>query len=186
MLFDIDQDGNVFSQDPRITSVPEFKDLYKAKGFGAPFIKWLVMVYDYESPYRRKLDLDERITSVNKDVFGQKKVEKLTDPLVSAAVDKYLELQYDPIQEQYDLYMLKLRDFNKLLREWKTSDPKVAKELQDAMLTNEKVVDATLAMRQKIEAMRRQGNQKKGKGGISKTFLEENLGEIHQEIRVNG
>ena len=67
-LIDVGNDGNVFLQDKALALVPKLWAVYKKKGMGSKMVRWIVMVDDYKSPYRKK-PLDERVELVTNIVF---------------------------------------------------------------------------------------------------------------------
>lgn len=100
-LIDIGKDGNVFLQDHSIALMPKMWDVYKDKHLGSKMVRWIVMVYDYKSPYRR-LPEQERIAKANLILLGSKSSSKITSEKVIAAIDEYQKLQYDPLIDQYN------------------------------------------------------------------------------------
>jgi hypothetical protein len=100
-LIDVGNDGNVFMQDKALALVPTLWSVYKKKGMGSKMVRWIVMVDDYKSPYRKK-PLDERIELVTNIVFGKPKYKTCSDPLVVAAREEYAKMQYDPLIDQYN------------------------------------------------------------------------------------
>ena len=100
-LIDVGSDGNVFLQDKSIALVPSLWAVYKKKGMGSKMVRWIVMVDDYKSPYRKK-PLDERIELVTNIVFGKPKYKSCEDKLVLLARSEYSKIQYDPLIDQYN------------------------------------------------------------------------------------
>lgn len=100
-LIDVSSDGNVFIQDKGVALIPTLWAVYKKKGMGSKMVRWIVMVDDYKSPYRKK-PLDEREELVTEIVFGKKTYKTCEDPLVIAAREEYAKMQYDPLVDQYN------------------------------------------------------------------------------------
>ena len=100
-LIDVGSDGNVFLQDKSVSLIPSLWNVYKKKGMGSKMIRWIVMVDDYKSPYRKK-PLDERIELVTNIVFGKPKYKSCEDKLVLLARYEYSKMQYDPLIDQYN------------------------------------------------------------------------------------
>jgi hypothetical protein len=100
-LIDVGNDGNVFIQDRGLALIPKLWSVYKKKGMGSKMVRWIVMVDDYKSPYRKK-PLDERIELVTNIVFGKPKYKACEDILVLSAREEYLKMQYDPLIDQYN------------------------------------------------------------------------------------
>ena len=68
---------------------------------GSKMVRWIVMVDDYKSPYRKK-PLDERVELVTNIVFGKPKYKSCEDKLVLLARSEYSKIQYDPLIDQYN------------------------------------------------------------------------------------
>lgn len=100
-LIDVGSDGNVFLQDKSIALIPSLWAVYKKKGMGSKMVRWIVMVDDYKSPYRKK-PLDERVELVTNIVFGKPKYKSCEDKLVLLARSEYSKIQYDPLIDQYN------------------------------------------------------------------------------------
>ena len=102
-LIDVDTEGNIFVHDKGIALLPKMWEVYKKKGMGSNMVKWIVMVEDYKSPYR-KLPIEERIAFTTGIIFEKKKYKTCEDPLVEAARKEYVSIQYDPLIDQYNAY----------------------------------------------------------------------------------
>ncbi len=100
-LVDVGADGNVFVNDKGVSLVPTLWAVYKKKGMGSNMVRWIVMVDDYKSPYR-KLPLDEREVLVTNIVFGKDKYKTCQDKMVQDARMEYSRMQYDPLVDQYN------------------------------------------------------------------------------------
>tara|TARA_R110002072_G_scaffold1582_3_gene13160 strand:- start:547 stop:1092 length:546 start_codon:yes stop_codon:yes gene_type:complete len=100
-LIDVGSEGNVFLQDKSLSLIPALWAVYKKKGMGSKMVRWIVMVDDYKSPYRKK-PLDERIELVTNIVFGKPKYKSCEDKLVLIARSEYSKMQYDPLIDQYN------------------------------------------------------------------------------------
>jgi hypothetical protein len=100
-LIDVGTDGNVFIQDKGVSLIPSLWAVYKKKGMGSDMVRWIVMVDDYKSPYRKK-PLDERTELVTNIVYGKPKNKLCEDELVVAAREEYARMQYDPLIDQYN------------------------------------------------------------------------------------
>ena len=98
---DVDTDGNVFVNDKGVSLLPKLFEVYKKKGMGSNMVKWIVMVGDYKSPYR-KLPLEERESLATSIVFGKSKYKTCEDDLVKDARKEYMKTQYDPLIDQYN------------------------------------------------------------------------------------
>lgn len=115
MLFEVDKDGDVFIQDSRIAMMPKLWQIYKSKD-GDKYVKFIIYVYDYHSPYRTK-PLKERMRMVGDVIFGEKFNQKnLHNKKIEEAADEYIKVQYDPLMDQYQLYNEKIKEINDYLR----------------------------------------------------------------------
>jgi len=100
-LIDVGSDGNVFINDKGVSLVPTLWAVYKKKGMGSNMVRWIVMVEDYKSPYR-KLPMDEREELVTNIVFDKPKYKTCQDAMVEDARMEYNRMQYDPLVDQYN------------------------------------------------------------------------------------
>lgn len=100
-LVDVGSDGNVFVNDKGVALVPTLWAVYKKKGMGSNMVRWIVMVDDYKSPYR-KLPIDEREVLVTNIVFGKDNYKTCRDQMVEDARAEYARMQYDPLVDQYN------------------------------------------------------------------------------------
>lgn len=186
MLFDIDKEGNLFSQDPRITLDPRLNALYKHKEFGSKYVRWVALVYDYDSIHRFK-PFAKRLEDVTKQIFGTKTHKPLEDKIVKDGIASYNELQYDALREQYNLLMETIADFNNLLRKTKVDsfdEWDDIKKYQDVVIKMEDVQTVALNLKKRLSE---EAQAKKGRlrGGGEKSFLERNLEGIHKELDRN-
>ena len=67
-LLNLNRKGDIFKDDDGVTSVHEFLALIKKEKFGPTALKWVALVYDYESPYRHYSE-NERVKAVSKDLY---------------------------------------------------------------------------------------------------------------------
>ena len=98
-LVNINRAGDIYKDDDGVMLVPEFQEVLQAEGLGQVAMKWVALVCDYESPYRHFTE-SERKKAVSKDLYGTYKWKGESLPKVLAALDKYKELQFDPLDEQ--------------------------------------------------------------------------------------
>lgn len=112
-LINVDRDGNVFLSDKGIVLLPKLFAVYKHSRMGSDMVKWIVGVYDYESPYR-KLPLEQRISTVTYNLFKKKKHSYCADEVVKEAVIEYELNQYDELVEAYNL--LRQKNFERMQR----------------------------------------------------------------------
>jgi hypothetical protein len=156
-------------------AVPEFRTLIQESG--GNHMKYVAFMYDHESPYRNMPE-PERKKRIQKDIFGTSRIKD--DRFLKEAVRVYRELQYDPLIEQYDIFMEKVTEFNQMLRNTKM-DIENVDTIQKAMIANKKVSETALELRKMVrESMAAKDG--KIRGGGSKSFLESNLPSIHNEM----
>ena len=98
-LLNLNRKGDIFKDDDGVTGVPEFLTLIKKEKFGPTALKWVALVYDYESPYRHYSE-SERVKAVSKDLYDTYNWKGVKDAALKVACDKYNELQFDPLDEQ--------------------------------------------------------------------------------------
>lgn len=187
LLFEFDHKSGkaLFNQDSTFILVDEFNKLYRNHERGAEWLKWICLVYDYDSPYRN-LPVDDRMRKASNAIFSNNvlPVKPLEHPLVSAAITKYRELQYDPILEQHDLYMEKIHFFNAFIRNQKPESADEMIDLQKVMENSKKITDIALELRRKVQEMTKRN--KHLRGGVKKSALESQLNDILKEVEREG
>lgn len=169
-LFSIEADGDVTLQDDTFKLVKELRLVYDE--LGGKYIRYIVLVNDYLSPYRQ-MPLSKRREEVCEDVFSKplKKVKDVACDLILDAEAKYKKLQYDPIIEQYMVYTQKLTDYNKYILEQEITNTN-SKAISDVMLSVEKITEA----REKIKELILKKEEETGiRGGGETSLLEEML-----------
>jgi len=167
-LFKIEKDGNVLLQDQTIALSPELFALYKHKDYGSRAIRWIVSMYDYNSPYRN-LPESERKQEVTFDIYKKKSHYILEKDIVKEAAAKYQKLQYDPLLEQYSVFNEKMAQFNEYIKKMPITGDN-ATELQKVMLGIDKIMEAREKLRKVIIARGEDDETIHGGGELS--FLE--------------
>ena len=66
-LLNLNRTGDIYKDDDGVTAVPEFLSVLKTEKLGSMALKWVALVYDYESPYRHYSE-PERKKAVSKDL----------------------------------------------------------------------------------------------------------------------
>ena len=122
MLFRVDFDKPILETNPDMGIIPEFKDVPDRN------LKYMCLVYDYESPYKN-LPMKERKEKVAFRVgFKMEKGRKVLDknardimngnnPRLEKAIKAFKELIYDSDRETYesiDQLISNIRDFIKI------------------------------------------------------------------------
>jgi hypothetical protein len=167
-LFKVEKDGNVLLQDQTIALVPELFDVYKHKDYGSRAIKWIVNMYDYNSPYRNLPEM-ERKEAVTQDIYDKKSWYKIEKDIIKEASEKYKKLQYDPLLEQYSVFNEKMAQFNEYVKKMPITGDN-ATELQKVMLGIDKIMEAREKLRKVIIARGEEDDKIHGGGELS--FLE--------------
>ena len=94
--------------------VPEFRKLKKK--YGEKGVIWVICIHDYWSPYRA-LDMEKRRSLVGKDLFQNTKIHVKFNgcKIMTSAIEKYRELQYDPMLDSYNLMSRKIKAINNVI-----------------------------------------------------------------------
>ena len=165
-LLKISKNGNVI-EDDGIFGIPEFKELIDSKTFGAKGLMYVAYIADYDSPYRH-FTLDERVRVVSKDMFQDYEWKGSKNKKIAAAILKYNELQYDPLDAQLSAFNEKINEYTELLDSTKINIDNAA-DIQKIMIGVEKV----LATRQKLlDSIERRGERSKIAGNRELSYLE--------------
>lgn len=103
-LFYIDEKANVVIHPDCCKLYPAFADLTEKE------ILWIVLAYDYWSPYRQFPDMD-RIRRAMFHVFDDNMPELLKDTRILNAIEAYKSLQYDENIEQVRSFKRKIESY---------------------------------------------------------------------------
>ena len=166
-LLNLNRKGDVFKDDDGVTAVPEFLTLIKKEKFGPTALKWVALVYDYESPYRHYSE-NERVKAVSKDLYDTYNWKGSKDATLKAACDKYNELQFDPLDEQLIAFNKKINQFTSLIDSMHL-DEENAELLQKLMIGVEKILKTRQSL---LDAIDRRGERQKIAGDKGLSFLE--------------
>jgi hypothetical protein len=166
-LLNLNRKGDVFKDDDGITGVPEFLTLIKKEKFGPTALKWVALVYDYESPYRHYSE-NERVKAVSKDLYDTYNWKGTKDATLKAACQKYTELQFDPLDEQLIAFNNKINQFTALIDSMHL-DEENAELLQKLMIGVEKILKTRQSL---LDAIDRRGERQKIAGDKGLSFLE--------------
>jgi len=166
-LLNLNRKGDIFKDDDGVTGVPEFLTLIKKEKFGPTALKWVALVYDYESPYRHYSE-NERVKAVSKDLYDTYNWKGTKDATLKAACDKYSELQFDPLDEQLIAFNKKINQFTSLIDSMHL-DEENAELLQKLMIGVEKILKTRQAL---LDAIDRRGERQKIAGDKGLSFLE--------------
>ena len=166
-LLNLNRKGDVFKDDDGVTAVPEFLTLIKKEKFGPTALKWVALVYDYESPYRHYSE-NERVKAVSKDLYDTYNWKGVKDATLRTACDKYNELQFDPLDEQLIAFNKKINQFTSLIDSMHL-DEENAELLQKLMIGVEKILKTRQSL---LDAIDRRGERQKIAGDKGLSFLE--------------
>ena len=166
-LLNLNRKGDIFKDDDGVTSVPEFLALIKKEKFGPTALKWVALVYDYESPYRHYSE-NERVKAVSKDLYDTYNWKGVKDATLRTACDKYNELQFDPLDEQLIAFNKKINQFTSLIDSMHL-DEENAELLQKLMIGVEKILKTRQSL---LDAIDRRGERQKIAGDKGLSFLE--------------
>tara|TARA_R110000737_G_scaffold320677_1_gene332317 strand:+ start:352 stop:888 length:537 start_codon:yes stop_codon:yes gene_type:complete len=176
-LLKLDRKGDVYKDDDGITGVPEFVNILKADKLGAIALKWVALVCDYDSPYRHFTEV-ERKKAVSKDLYDKYEWYGTTRPEILAAIDKYKQLQFDPLDEQLIAFNLKISQFTTYMNNMHI-DEETAEGLQKIMIGIEKIYKTRQTL---VDAIERRGERQKIVGDKKLSFLE-NKKEMQNNIK---
>ena len=166
-LLNLNRKGDIFKDDDGVTGIPEFLTLIKKEKFGPTALKWVALVYDYESPYRHYSE-NERVKAVSKDLYDTYNWSGTKDATLKAACDKYNELQFDPLDEQLIAFNKKINQFTALIDSMHL-DEENAELLQKLMIGVEKILKTRQSL---LDAIDRRGERQKIAGDKGLSFLE--------------
>jgi len=166
-LLNLNRKGDIFKDDDGVAVVPEFLTLIKKEKFGPTALKWVALVYDYESPYRHYNE-KERIKAVSKDLYDTYIWKGIKDATLKAACSKYNELQFDPLDEQLRAFNVKIDQFTEFMNNMKVNEDS-AESLQKIMIGVEKILKTRQSL---LDAIERRGERQKIAGDKGLSFLE--------------
>ena len=166
-LLNLNRKGDVYKDDDGITGVPEFLTLIKKEKFGPMALKWVALVFDYESPYRHYSE-SERKKAVSKDLYDTYKWVGEKNLTLQAACEKYKRLQFDPLDEQLMAFNAKIMQFTDFMNDMNV-DEDSAERLQKIMIGIEKILKTRQSL---LDAIERRGERQKIAGDKDLSFLE--------------
>ena len=166
-LLNLNRKGDVYKDDDGITGVPEFLTVLKTEKLGPMALKWMALVFDYESPYRHYSE-SERKKAVSKDLYDTFKWVGEKNLTLQAACEKYKRLQFDPLDEQLMAFNAKIMQFTDFMNDMKV-DEDSAESLQKIMIGIEKILKTRQSL---LDAIERRGERQKIAGYKDLSFLE--------------
>ena len=175
-LLRLNRKGDVYRDDDGITGVEEFQSVLSAKNLGPSALKWVALVYDYDSPYRHFTE-SERIKAVSLDLYGNLKWKEVNREEIKNAVKKYKRLQFDPLDEQLMAFNNKIDEFTQFMNEMRITND-TAESLQKLMIGIEKILKTRQTL---LDAIEKRGERKKIVGDKALSLLENKL-DIEQNV----
>ena len=166
-LLRLNRKGDVYKDDDGVTGVVEFQSVLTAKNLGPAALKWIALIYDYDSPYRHFTE-SERIKAVSLDLYGNVKWKEEKREEIKAAVVKYRQLQFDPLDEQLLAFNNKIDQFTTYMNNMPITQD-TAQDLQKLMIGIEKIYKTRQTL---VDAIERRGERQKIVGDKKLSFLE--------------
>ncbi len=165
-LLKISKQGNIV-EDDGIFGIPEFKSVIETSGLGQKGLVYVAYIADYDSPYRHYNE-SERMRVVAKDLFDNYDWKGQKNKKIADAINKYKELEYDPLDAQLSAFNEKIDEYTTLLKNVKINIDNAA-DVQKVMIGLEKI----LATRQKLlDSIERRGERSKIAGNRELSYLE--------------
>jgi len=165
-LLKISKQGNIV-EDDGIYGIPEFAEVIKSKSLGMRALMFVAYMADYDSPYRHYTKA-ERAKVIGKSMYDDYEWKGSKNKKIAIAIDKYNELQYDPLEAQLSAFNEKIDEYTSLLVKTKINIDNAA-DIQKVMIGVEKI----LGTRQKLlDAIERRGDKKKIAGSRELSYLE--------------
>ena len=137
-LLRLNRKGDVYKDDDGVTGVVEFQSVLTAKNLGPAALKWIALIYDYDSPYRHFTE-SERIKAVSLDLYGNVKWKEEKREEIKAAVVKYRQLQFDPLDEQLLAFNNKIDQFTTYMNNMPITQD-TAQEIREGKITRKEGV----------------------------------------------
>ena len=175
-LLRLNRKGDVYKDDDGVTGVEEFQSVLTAKNLGPAALKWVALIYDYDSPYRHFTE-KERVKAVSLDLYGNIKWKEEERKEIQLAVKKYKQLQFDPLDEQLLAFNNKIDQFTTFMNNMPITQD-TAQDLQKIMIGIEKILKTRQTL---LDAIEKRGERKKIVGDKGMSFLETKL-DMEQNI----
>tara|TARA_R110000744_G_scaffold52693_4_gene112803 strand:- start:4489 stop:5022 length:534 start_codon:yes stop_codon:yes gene_type:complete len=175
-LLRLKRKGDVYKDDDGVTGVLEFQNVLIAKNLGPAALKWVALIYDYDSPYRHFIE-SERVKAVSLDIYGNFEWEGKERKEIKAAIEKYKYLQFDPLDEQLLAFNRKIDQFTNFMNKMIITQD-TAQDIQKIMIGIEKILKTRQTL---LDAIEKRGERKKIVGDKGMSFLETKL-DMEQNI----
>lgn len=102
MLFKLNKDNTAVLHQECYQLCPALKNLNSKQ------ILYIILTYDYDSPYRL-LPLEERRRTAKAQVYGTSDVKPENDKIILVGIKIFMSLQYDPKRESIETYSKKIQ-----------------------------------------------------------------------------
>lgn len=141
-LIEIDIETGLISEEPSNSgwkAISAFRNLYEKKGIKA--ITVVALSCDYLSMIHYYNEKERPVRAVE-EVYGKRNALKMDNPLVVAAVDKYIELQFNPDLEQERINQeIKMRLLTKISAANREEDDVEIEKLRKALNNHEGTIE---------------------------------------------
>jgi len=165
-LIQVNKTGNAIDDDGAY-AVKEFQEVINARTLGNKALLWVALICDYDSPYKHFVE-KERERVVSKDLYGTYEWKGSKNEKIAAAISKYKELQFDPLDAQLVAFNEKIDEFTMLMKRTRITIDNAA-DMQKVMIGIEKI----LGTRQKVlDSIERRGERAKIVGQAELSYLE--------------
>jgi uncharacterized protein YdaU (DUF1376 family) len=165
-LIDVDNEGNLFLKDKAVALLPKLWEVFKERTLGSNMVRWIVLVDDYKSPYR-KLPTEEREVLISKIIFSKERSKHFKNEKVLAAREEYRRAQYDPLIDQFNAMSDQMFQMNRIYREMKPTKENLD-EMNDLQAKMAKAAKAREEVKQLI--IKDQQEEVKIQGSGSENF----------------
>lgn len=142
-LIEIDEETGLISEQPSNSgwkAIKAFRDVYNSKRLGLKGLTVVALTIDYLSIYSHYVEKD-RFARACEEIFGKRSALKYDDNLLSSAMKKYAELQFNPDFEHKKINdEIKSRLLNKISLANKAEDDVEIDRLRKSLAAHEKSV----------------------------------------------
>ena len=173
-LVNLDKTGNVIMDDS-VYAVEEFRNVIETKSLGLKGLLWVALFCDYDSIYRHFTE-DERVRIISSTLFNNYDWKGVKNEKIAKAINKYKELQFDPLDAQLIAFNDKINEYTRLMKEVTITEDN-AVDWQKIMIGIEKILNT----RQKLlDAIERRGSRAKISGDGELNYLEKKQSILNQ------
>lgn len=156
-LIEIDEETGLISEDPSNSgwkAIKAFRDVYNSKRLGLKALTIVALTIDYLSIYSNYAEKD-RFSRACEEIYGKRTALKYDDNLLTSAMQKYSELQFNSDFEQKKINdEIKARLLNKISLANKAEDDVEIDKLRKSLAAHDKATDDFNKKFDKKEAMK--------------------------------